>query len=112
MGGGFGNLIKIRHANGYVSYYSHLSGFSKGLRTGQKVEQRQVIGFVGKTGLATGPHVCFRISKDGHYVNPLKIKSPAGKPVPDDDWVDFQLVRDTLLADLDGGSLVATEDAL
>lgn len=111
-GGGFGNLIKIRHANGYVSYYSHLSGFAKGLRTGQKVGQRQVIGFVGKTGLATGPHVCFRISKDGHYVNPLKIKSPAGRPVPDDEWVDFQLVRDTLLADLDGGSLVATEDAL
>lgn len=111
-GGSFGNLIKIRHRNGYVSYYSHLSGFEKGLRVGQRVEQKQVIGRVGHTGLATGPHVCFRVAKDGRYVDPMSIRSPAGKSVPDELWIDFQIVRDSLIADLEGGTLAATEEAL
>jgi murein DD-endopeptidase MepM/ murein hydrolase activator NlpD len=110
--GGFGNLVKIQHVNGYVSYYGHLSKFAPGLRVGQKVSQKEVIGFVGSTGLATGPHVCFRIAKDGQYVNPLKLKSPAGEPIADEYWVDFQIVRDTLLSELDGTTLVATDEAL
>jgi murein DD-endopeptidase MepM/ murein hydrolase activator NlpD len=68
--GGNGNLVQIRHANGYVSSYAHLSRYADGLRVGDRVEQKQVIGFVGQTGLATGPHVCFRIQKNGKYVDP------------------------------------------
>src|SRR5690606_33322253 len=63
--GGFGRLVKIKHANGYESYYAHLSSYARGLRVGDRVSQKQVIGYVGQSGLATGPHLCFRIQKDG-----------------------------------------------
>jgi murein DD-endopeptidase MepM/ murein hydrolase activator NlpD len=109
--GGFGNLVKIRHNNGYVSYYAHLSRFAKGLAVGQTVHQKQVIGYVGKTGLATGPHVCFRIAKDGQYVDPRRLQTPAGDPVPPELLASFQVTRDVLLAELDAGPLVAAEEA-
>ncbi len=109
--GGFGNLVKIRHNNGYVSYYAHLSRFAKGLAVGQTVQQKQVIGYVGKTGLATGPHVCFRIAKDGRYVDPRRLQTPAGDPVPPELLASFQVTRDVLLAELDAGPLVAAEEA-
>ncbi|MBW2272212.1 MAG: peptidoglycan DD-metalloendopeptidase family protein [Deltaproteobacteria bacterium] len=110
--GGFGNLIKIRHANGYVSYYAHLARFAKDLSVGTKVVQREVIGYVGKTGLATGPHVCFRVAKNGRYVNPFRMKSPAGNSVNDETWADFESVRDSLLVDLHGPALASVEEAL
>ena len=111
-GGGFGNLIKVRHSNGYVSYYSHLSRFAKGLKVGQKVHQKQVIGFVGSSGLATGPHVCFRIAKEGTYVDPMRVASPIGPPVPPERKPQFAAARDVLLAELDAGPLVAVGEAL
>ncbi len=111
-GGGFGNLIKVRHVNGYVSYYAHLQRFAAGLEPGSKVAQKQVIGFVGSTGLSTGPHVCFRIARDGRYVNPLALKSPAGEPIAESKWMDFQVVRDTLLSDLDVRRLALVGEAL
>ena len=74
--GGYGNLVKIRHAGGYVTYYGHLSRFVDGLHVGQPVSQKQVIGYVGSTGLSTGPHVCFRVAKDGKYVNPIQLPTP------------------------------------
>ena len=111
-GGGFGNLIKVRHANGYVSYYAHLSRFADELELGSRVEQKQVIGYVGSTGLSTGAHVCFRIAKNGRYVNPLALKSPAANPIPKSKWLDFQVVRDTLLSDLDVRRLALVEKAL
>jgi murein DD-endopeptidase MepM/ murein hydrolase activator NlpD len=109
--GGFGNLIKIRHNNGYVSYYAHLSRFAKGLAVGQPVHQKQVIGYVGKTGLATGAHVCFRIARDGQYVDPRRLQTPAGDPVPPELLASFRVTRDVLLAELDAGPLVAAEEA-
>ena len=109
--GGFGNLVKIRHNNGYVSYYAHLSRFAKGLAVGQTVQQKQVIGYVGQTGLATGPHVCFRIAKDGRYVDPRRLQTPAGDPVPPELLASFQVTRDVLLSELDAGPLVAVEEA-
>lgn len=111
-GGGFGNLVKIRHPNGYTSYYAHLSRFSSGLRLGQTVSQKQVIGYVGQTGLATGPHVCFRVAKDGQYVNPAQISSPATPPLPPDAHDMFHLRSDKLLAALNSGTLVAGDEAL
>lgn len=101
--GGFGNLVKIQHPNGYISYYGHLSRFAKGLQVGDAVEQKQTIGYVGKTGLATGPHVCFRVARDGRFVNPLRVESPAAEGIRGETWPRFEIVRDTLLADLDAG---------
>jgi len=110
--GGFGNLVKVRHANGYVSYYAHLSRFPAGMRVGDHVSQKQVIGYVGSTGLATGPHVCFRVTKDGRYVNPATLKVPQGPPISDAIATVFNNTRDTFLAELDSGPLVASDEAL
>jgi murein DD-endopeptidase MepM/ murein hydrolase activator NlpD len=110
--GASGNLVKIRHGNGYVSSYAHLSGFEPALAVGQVVKQKQVIGFVGATGLATGPHVCFRIQQNGRYVNPLEIASPAGDAIEQEAWKSFQLRRDLLLGDLGSSTLVAADEAL
>jgi murein DD-endopeptidase MepM/ murein hydrolase activator NlpD len=110
--GGFGNLVKIRHDSGYVTYYGHLSRFADGLRVGQPVGQKQVIGYVGSTGLSTGPHVCFRVAKNGKYVNPIQLPTPEGPPLPSEFKKNFQARRDTLLASLDSGTLVAADEAL
>jgi murein DD-endopeptidase MepM/ murein hydrolase activator NlpD len=107
--GGFGNLVKVKHANGYVSYYAHLSRFAKGLQVGEGVGQKQVIGYVGSTGLSTGPHVCFRIAKNGQYVNPARLRSPVGLPVPDEMLPVFHAAADQLLSELRGETRFATE---
>lgn len=114
-GGGFGNLVKVRHTNGYVSYYAHMSRFAKGLSVGQQVSQKETLGYVGHTGLATGPHVCFRMQRDGRYVNPMKVRGKAGKAVGPEAWAGFRAERDALLAELTGEAgttLAAIEDAL
>lgn len=98
--GGFGNLVKIEHPNGYTSYYAHLSGYAPGLHVGQVVKQKEVIAYVGHTGLATGPHVCFRVAKNGRYVNPRKLSSPPGEAIDDAQWNDFSVERDLLLGQL------------
>jgi murein DD-endopeptidase MepM/ murein hydrolase activator NlpD len=108
--GGFGNLVKIRHRTGIVSVYGHLSRYAKDLRVGQSVRQKQVIGYVGSTGLATGPHVCFRLSKDGRYVNPANVRGLATRePIPAALRTRFQAARDMLLAELDGSRVLARE---
>jgi murein DD-endopeptidase MepM/ murein hydrolase activator NlpD len=100
--GGFGNLVKVKHSNGFVSYYAHLSRFAKGMRMGDRVEQKQVIGYVGQTGLATGPHVCFRVARNGQYVNPARLRTPAGEPVPPELLPTFRNATALLLAELGG----------
>lgn len=107
--GGFGNLVKVRHKNGYVSYYAHLSRFARGLRVGSQVQQKQVIGYVGRSGLATGPHVCFRIARDGAFVNPTALRLPSGEPVPAAVKSVFVSTRDLLLAELEAGPLLASD---
>ena len=99
--GGFGNLVKVKHNNGYVSYYAHLSRFAKGLRVGDRIAQKQVLGYVGQTGLATGPHVCFRVQKNGRYVNPAELRTPAGESVKPTLLATFYAARDLLLSELD-----------
>ncbi len=76
-----GKCVKIRHQNGWSTMYNHLSRFAKNIRKGQKVTQGQFIGYVGSTGLSTGPHLDFRMYKNGKPVNPLRIKSPPARPV-------------------------------
>ena len=111
--GGFGNLVKIRHDAGYVSYYGHLSRFAAGMAEGTRVRQKQVIGYVGHTGLATGPHVCFRMSKDGRFVDPARLRLPGGAPVTTALRAAFADSRDVLLARLDAEApLVETNEAL
>src|SRR5215470_2824783 len=110
--GGFGNLVKIRHRTGVESVYGHLSRYAKDLRVGQTVRQKQVIGYVGSTGLATGPHVCFRLSKDGRYVNPANVRGLATRePIPASLRGRFQAARDMLLAQLEGNRQVARQTA-
>ncbi|MEN8139786.1 MAG: peptidoglycan DD-metalloendopeptidase family protein [Thermodesulfobacteriota bacterium] len=72
--GGFGKQVIIKHANGYKTYYGHLSGFSKHSRLGSRVKQKQIIGYVGSTGLSTGPHLDYRISHNGKFTNPFALK--------------------------------------
>jgi murein DD-endopeptidase MepM/ murein hydrolase activator NlpD len=79
--GGFGNLVKVKHTNGIITYYGHLSRFARGLSRGSPVDQNQVIGYVGQTGHATGPHLDFRIEKAGRFIDPLRFKSTAGEPL-------------------------------
>lgn len=73
-----GKHIKLRHRNGYESSYSHLSGYATNISRGKKIEQGQVIGYVGSTGAATGPHLCFHLRKNGRSINPLTFQSPGG----------------------------------
>lgn len=82
--GGGGNMVRIRHASGFESYYLHLSAFAKGLRAGAHVDQGVLIGRVGATGTATGPHLDYRLRKNGVFVNPLTEhrKLPPGEPIP------------------------------
>jgi murein DD-endopeptidase MepM/ murein hydrolase activator NlpD len=105
--GGNGNLVQIRHENGYVSSYAHLSRYADGLRVGDRVEQKQVIGYVGRTGLATGPHVCFRIQRNGKYVDPSRLRMPAGVPIARAQVAAFRATRDARLAELAGQRRVA-----
>lgn len=79
--GDYGKFIRIRHNHNYVTTYGHLSRFARGLKRGQRVKQGQLIGYVGSTGLATGPHLDFRMIHNGIFVNHLKIKSPPAAPV-------------------------------
>lgn len=81
-GGGYGNLVEIRHKRGYASRYAHLQRFAKGVRSGTTVKQGQIIGYVGSSGLATGPHLHYEFHSNGRPVNPSSIKYITGDPVP------------------------------
>jgi murein DD-endopeptidase MepM/ murein hydrolase activator NlpD len=100
--GGGGNMVRIRHASGFESYYLHLSAFGKGIRPSAHVDQGQMIGRVGSTGTATGPHLDYRLKKNGTFVNPLAEhrKLPPGEPVPDGSLSAFNSARDALLREM------------
>lgn len=110
--GASGNLVRIRHPGGYTSHYAHLSRFESDLKVGDRVSQKEIIGYVGSTGLATGPHVCFRVKKNGEYVDPMKISSPAGSPVDETELAHFEIVRDELLANLGQSPVTVSDEAL
>jgi murein DD-endopeptidase MepM/ murein hydrolase activator NlpD len=79
--GGYGNLVILRHNNGYETYYAHLNGFAPGIRPGRAVEQGTVVGFVGATGAATGPHLHYEIRIAGKPYNPVSVKLPTAMPL-------------------------------
>jgi len=89
-GGGSGKQVTLRHGLGYQSRYLHLSRFASDLRVGGRVSQKQVIGYVGATGLATGPHLDFRLTRHGRAVNPLKEIFPPGPPIPEESQEEFR----------------------
>ena len=97
--GGSGNMVRLRHTNGYETYYLHLSRFAAGMRRGTRVFQGQEIGYVGATGLSTGPHLDYRMRKNGTFVNPLieHRNLPPGDPVPVEYLAAFEAVRDAAL---------------
>jgi len=99
---GNGNMIRIRHPLGYETMYNHLSRFGKNIRTGSRVKQMEVIGFVGTTGLSTGPHLDYRMKKNGKFVNPLLEKFPPGFPVAKEYQNLFNQVAQHMLAQLEG----------
>src|SRR5690606_11684001 len=79
--GGAGHMVKIKHNANYETAYLHLSRYGQGVRSGVRVKQGQVIGYVGSTGLSTGPHLDFRFYKNGRAVDPLKIDPPSADPI-------------------------------
>lgn len=99
MGGG-GNTVKIRHNSTYETAYLHLSRIEKGIRPGAKVQQAQVIGAVGQTGLATGPHLHFEFKQNGRVVNPLSQKFPSAEPVPNQLMAEFKVQSGSMLGRL------------
>lgn len=91
--GGNGNYVKVRHNSTYTTQYLHMSRFAKGIRKGVHVKQGDVIGYVGATGLATGPHVCYRFWKHGRQVDPFKEKIPPSEPVTPENRPAFDSVK-------------------
>lgn len=87
--GGGGNTVRIKHNSVYTTAYLHLSRFAKGLSVGKRVSQGEVIGYVGSTGSSTGPHLDFRVWKNGKPINPLKMESPPAEPVKAENKADF-----------------------
>jgi murein DD-endopeptidase MepM/ murein hydrolase activator NlpD len=79
--GGGGRMVRVRHANGFETNYLHLSRYGNGVRRGKRVAQGQVIGYVGSSGLSTGPHLDYRVKQNGRWINPLSISSPPVKPL-------------------------------
>ena len=94
---GGGNYVKIRHNSTYTTTYMHLSRFAKGLKVGDHVAQKEVIGYVGSTGLSTGPHLDFRVYENGKPINPLTIKSQPKKPISEGNKAAFRIVCDSLV---------------
>ena len=106
-----GNCVKVRHPNGWITMYNHLSRFGKNIRAGRKVQQGQTIGYVGSTGLSTGPHLDFRMYRDGKPVNPLTVKSPPAVPISAVNMADFKALVADRLALLDNQSPQTTTKA-
>jgi murein DD-endopeptidase MepM/ murein hydrolase activator NlpD len=95
--GGYGNVIRIRHHGGYTTLYAHLSRFAAHVRPGTRVEQGEVIGYVGATGLATGPHLHYELRRDGQPLDARTARLPGHPPIPRQLMASFEQVRDERL---------------
>ena len=114
---GFGNVIDVRHPNGFVSRYGHLRGFASGIHRGSRVGIGQTIGFVGMTGLATAPHLHFEVLVRGEQQNPrIALASASGEPLAASERPVFERAKTLALALLDqhpqGGPVVAPDSAV
>jgi len=100
--GGYGRQVIIKHKNGYKSYYGHLYRYAKGIKKGKFVKQGDIIGYVGSSGLSTGPHLDFRISRYGKWLDYLKLKPPAVKPLDKKELKRYENYKGELFALLEG----------
>lgn len=107
--GGYGNMIILKHANGISTVYGHLSRFADGLHRGEKVTQGEVIGYVGMTGLATGPHLHYEFLVNGENRDPMTVTLPKASPIPANKLAEFSTVSNQLTAQLNllGSSNIA-----
>ena len=105
--GGYGNVLEIRHRNGYVTRYGHLRGFARGVRAGTRVSIGSTVAFVGTTGLSTAPHLHFEVMVNGVHRDPrTALRSASAEPLAKADRVEFDRLRATLLASFDRGDTV------
>ena len=98
--GGAGKYIRIKHLNGYKTSYSHLSKYASGIKKNVKVRQGQVIGYVGNTGMSTGPHLHYEVIFNGKRINPMKMKLPSGKQLKDENLEIFIQEKERIDADM------------
>ncbi|GHB29053.1 peptidase M24 [Pseudovibrio japonicus] len=101
--GGYGKRVEIKHANGYVTTYNHMSRFASGIKKGQKIRQGSVVGYVGTTGLSTGNHLHYEVKVNGRFVNSLKIKVPQGRVLEANNLENFKRERDRINALMETG---------
>ena len=106
-GGGGGNTLKIKHAGNLQTGYLHLKSFAKGIKVGTKVSQGQLIGYVGSTGTSTGPHLDYRIWKNGTPIDPLKVPQEPAEPIAEAHKERFEALRDRVVAELEGREIEA-----
>ncbi|MEZ2746750.1 peptidoglycan DD-metalloendopeptidase family protein [Halopseudomonas bauzanensis] len=99
--GGYGNTVIIKHGQTYQTLYAHMSRYANGIRTGSNVNQGQVIGYVGATGLATGPHLHYEFQVSGRHVDPLSVKLPASDPIAKSERTKFMALSEQMMASLD-----------
>jgi murein DD-endopeptidase MepM/ murein hydrolase activator NlpD len=93
---GYGRYIRIRHSGAYATAYAHMNAYGRGLKKGMRVRQGQVIGYVGASGMATGPHLHYEVLRDGRQVNPVSVKFPTGEKLAGIELARFQTVRNEL----------------
>lgn len=109
QGNGGGNYLTIKHNSVYSTTYMHLSRFEKGMNAGTRVKQGETIGYVGATGLATGPHLDFRVHKNGTPINPLNMESPPVSPVKEENVARYKLEMEKLMLELNPKEAVTLE---
>lgn len=99
--GGGGRMVKVKHNSVYTTTYMHLSRYGKGITPGKYVKQGDIVGYVGKSGLATGPHLDFRVYKNGHPIDPLKMKAPPVKPISEENMPEYRKISRVMMSLLD-----------
>jgi murein DD-endopeptidase MepM/ murein hydrolase activator NlpD len=98
--GGGGNTVKIKHNSVYITSYMHLSKYAANLKEGDRVKQGEVIGYVGSTGLATGPHLDFRVYKNSYAIDPLKMDAPPSEPIKKENIEGYNKMKKLLIEEL------------
>jgi murein DD-endopeptidase MepM/ murein hydrolase activator NlpD len=110
---GYGRRVEVQHANGYVTAYNHLSGFGRGITEGVRVRQGQIVGYLGSSGLSTGPHLHYEVMVNGHFVDPMRVKLARTREMEGKMLGDFKRERDridALMARAPNGTRVAARN--
>ncbi|WP_040500525.1 M23 family metallopeptidase [Henriciella marina] len=118
--GGYGNYVRIKHANGYQTAYAHMSRFASGMRSGARVQQGDVIGYVGSTGASTGPHLHYEVLRNGSHINGMTLDLPTGRKLSETPTIfaefvarrdEIDAIRETAPAPNSGGMMMASAEA-